>query len=222
PARRHRNCARPGIPHERSGPVKRTLRGLQHSLRGRLLAGTITWILASVLVAGWALSDLFRQHITRQLTAELSVHMNQLVSALTIDSGGSPALSIELSDPRLRQPYSGLYWQVDRVASNGEPAEAMFRSRSLWDQTIQLPAAPVGAARSELLPLPGPGDRSMLALLQTVTPPEGDATNHRAVATSQRCICEPLYDFRNQIAAFLGMLGLRLAAAADVQEVVGL
>lgn len=202
--------------------MKRTLRGLQHSLRGRLLAGTITWILASVLVAGWALSDLFRQHITRQLMAELSVHMNQLVSALTIDSGGSPALSIELSDPRLRQPYSGLYWQVDRVASNGEPAEAVFRSRSLWDQSLKLPAAPVGAARSELLPLPGPGDRSMLALLQTVTPPEGDATYLLAVAADQRSISEPLDDFRYQLAAFLGLLALGLAAAAVVQVVVGL
>ena len=56
--------------------MRQVLRGLRHSLRTRLLVGTLVWVMVSVLVAGWVLSDLFRQHAARQLASELAVHMN--------------------------------------------------------------------------------------------------------------------------------------------------
>ena len=37
------------------------------SLRLRLLAGTLAWMLISVALAGWALRTLFQDHITQQL-----------------------------------------------------------------------------------------------------------------------------------------------------------
>ena len=39
------------------------------SLRWRLLAGTLAWILATVALAGWGLGNLFRQHVAEQLRA---------------------------------------------------------------------------------------------------------------------------------------------------------
>ena len=44
--------------------------GMLGSLRLRLLAGTLAWILVSVALAGWGLASLFRQHITQQLQAD--------------------------------------------------------------------------------------------------------------------------------------------------------
>lgn len=202
--------------------MKRTLRRLRHSLRGRLLAGTLTWILVTVLLAGWALSDLFRQHVVRQLSAELTVHMNQLVAALTVDEHGVPTLAFEPSDPRLRQPYSGLYWQVDQLTGTAPP-ETVFRSRSLWDQTLQTTSSvPVPTPDDGLSGIRGPENRLMLAQQRTVRPPEGTAAYRLTVAADSRAVDDPLEEFRNLMAVFLGVLALGLTVAAVIQVFVGL
>ena len=69
----------------------------------------------SVALAGWGLASLFRQHITQQLRAELTLHLNQLTAAVNIGPDGRPVVAPPLSDPRLEQPLSGLYWQIDRL-----------------------------------------------------------------------------------------------------------
>ena len=112
------------------------------SLRIRLLVGTLFWIVASVVVAGWSLGGLFRQHVAAQFHAELKTHLDQLTAHLTIDEQGRPALSVPLSDPRLERPYSGLYWQIDDLATGAAATPGRLRSRSLWDYVL---AAPVDA-----------------------------------------------------------------------------
>ncbi len=44
-----------------------------HSLRRRLLTGTLAWVLASIALAGWGLRELFVSHITEQLQEQLLV-----------------------------------------------------------------------------------------------------------------------------------------------------
>ena len=108
------------------------------SLRMRLPAGTLIWIALSVALAGWALSKLFRENITQQFQAELTIHMNQLISLLTVDSDGKLLMPVALSDPRLDQPFSGLYWQVDQLAGDTlDKVQGVLRSRSLLDQTLR-------------------------------------------------------------------------------------
>ncbi len=112
------------------------------SLRWRLLAGTLAWIAVTVVLAGWGLASLFRQHITEQLRAELALHMNQLTAAVSVAPDGRPTVASPLSDPRLELPLSGLYWQIDRLDDNGRvTVTGMARSRSLWDQVLALPTA---------------------------------------------------------------------------------
>jgi len=202
--------------------VRRAPGGLLKSLRGRLLAGTMTWILVSVLVAGWALSDLFRQHITRQLAAELAGHMSQLVAALSVDEQGTATLDFDLSDPRLHQPYSGLYWQIDRLEADGGFTEALFHSRSLWDQTLRAPSGLIRVRDDDLTPLSGPGNSTMLGLLRVIRPPEGSATYRLIIAADGSSVEAPLAQFRVPLAVFLGLLALGLAAASVLQVVVGL
>lgn len=125
------------------------------SLRLRLLAGTLAWILVSVGLAGWGLASLFRQHITQQLQAELSLHLNQLTAAVNVDADGRPSVDPPLSDPRLEQPLSGLYWQVDQLAEGGRPAAVgVARSRSLWDQTLKAPGVTGPGPGASALPGP--------------------------------------------------------------------
>ncbi|HQX08469.1 MAG TPA: hypothetical protein PKZ19_16880, partial [Zoogloea sp.] len=93
--------------------------GLHGSLRIRLLAGTLFWIAMSILVAGWGLGSLFRQHVATQFHTELTSHLDQLTAQFTLDEQGRPQLALPLSDPRLSRPYSGCYWQIDLVSDIG-------------------------------------------------------------------------------------------------------
>lgn len=195
---------------------------LRHSLRGRLLLGTLAWVLASVLVAGWVLSDLFRQHTGRQLASELTVHMNQLVAALSVDPQGVASLQFEPTDPRLQQPLSGLYWQVDRLEPGQPPEDAVFHSRSLWDQVLHLPAALSASDYAGLEALAGPGDTRLLGLARVVTPPEGAAAYRLVVAADQTMLDQPMAQFRLMLAISLGLLAIGMTMAAIMQVLVGL
>lgn len=202
--------------------MRGTLHRLRHSLRGRLLLGTVAWVLVSVLVAGWALTDLFRQHLTRQLAAELAVYENQLIASLSVDEYGLATLAFEPSDPRLQLPYSGLYWQIDRLATDTVPEQGIFRSRSLWDQTLTVPANRAQHEEGRLQTLADPRGSPLLALVRTITPPEGAATYRLIVASGEETLSAPLSQFSTMLAIFLGLLALGLGAAAVVQLVVSL
>ena len=103
--------------------------GLQKSLRLRLLAGTLFWIAASIIAAGWGLGNLFQRHVEAQFHAELKTHLDQLTAQLTLDDKGLPTLALPLSDPRLSRPYSGCYWQIDEIKADASAASGLLRSR---------------------------------------------------------------------------------------------
>jgi hypothetical protein len=93
---------------------------LRNSLRIRLLAGTLVWIVISILVAGWGLGQLFHQHVEAQFDVELKNHLDQLTAQLILDEQNQAQVRLLPSDPRLNKPLSGLYWQIDRIAAAGE------------------------------------------------------------------------------------------------------
>ncbi len=193
---------------------------LRGSLRARLLLGTLAWILVSVLGAGWALSDLFQQHLARQLVVSLDGTLDQLAAGLDVDAQGRATLAPEPADPRLARPFSGRYWQVDRVADDGGQDEPVFRSRSLWDQSLAL--ARDAVLRDGLHSLSGPGGAPALARVRLVRPDEGAAHYRLISAADAAVLAAPLARFQRMAGIFLGLLALGLGAAALVQVVVGL
>lgn len=52
------------------------------SLRLRLLAGMLAWMLLTIALVGWGLRTLFQDHITQQLQAQLAVQLDQLSAAV--------------------------------------------------------------------------------------------------------------------------------------------
>ena len=104
------------------------------SLRFRLLAGTLIWVVTTLGVAGWVLQSMFEQHLSRQFDNELSMHMAQLAAHLETDRNANPVLSQTLSDPRLERPYSGLYWQVEHMTKDGGNV-IVLAARSIPDCT---------------------------------------------------------------------------------------
>ena len=46
------------------------------SLRLRLLAGTLAWMLLAIVLVGWGLRALFQDHVTQQLQAQLVMQLD--------------------------------------------------------------------------------------------------------------------------------------------------
>ena len=88
------------------------------------------WAAGALLALGLILTTLFEQSIEDGLDDRLIALMDSLVSVSELDAEGNISLSRIVAEPRLDQPYSGWYWQIDRA---GAP---LLRSRSLWDETL--------------------------------------------------------------------------------------
>ena len=81
------------------------------SLRLRLLAGTLAWVLLSVLLAGWGLRALLREHITQQLQQQLVVQLDALSGSIDSLPGGRVRVEHQ-PDARLRDAE---FWPAAHV-----------------------------------------------------------------------------------------------------------
>ena len=194
---------------------------LCNSLRIRLLAGTLVWIVISILVAGWGLGQLFHQHVEAQFDVELMNHLDQLTAQLILDEQNQAQVRLLPSDPRLNKPLSGLYWQIDQIAVAGElPTKAVLRSRSLWDETLSVPADTPTDGEIHQHRIDGPQGVALRVLERTVTI---DTNSLRLmVAANESLMTEPIEDFKGHLWMALGILGMGLTLAALMQVFVGL
>ncbi len=188
------------------------------SLRLRLLAGMLAWMLLTIALVGWGLRTLFQDHITQQLQAQLVVQLDQLSAAVDWQAPDRISVGPMAGDPRLSQPLSGLYWQIDRLGP--QPQAALARSRSLWDQALPLPEAapaPLGAGDRPLA-LQDRQGHALLAVERSLQLPDDDAPPLRLVVAGDRALlAEPLHRFTQMLLVALGILALCLAAAVAVQ-----
>jgi signal transduction histidine kinase len=198
------------------------------SLRLRLLIGTLLWILATIGVTGWVLQGMFEQHLSRQFHAELATHLNQLAAHLEINATGHPEVTRILSDPRLERPYSGLYWQVDRMPAGNTPGRiGVLRSRSLWDGELQVPGDQLSDGEQHEHRLNGPKGESLRMIEQSLYLTEHSSehpeqTLRLIVAADEKLLAEPVDRFRGLLLMALSLLAAGLILAAVVQVFAGL
>lgn len=176
------------------------------SLRVRLLIGTLFWIFLSLVVAGFGLGRLFHEHVRHQLEMELRTHLDQLTAALEMDE--PLHLRNIPSDPRFFRPLSGLYWQIERRPE-------LLRSRSLWDQKLDL-----NQAHPHLTLIKSALGTPLLALVRKVRVQEQDIT--LAVAIDASALRDPVQRFNRELWQSLLILGIGLVIAAVVQLWLGL
>jgi signal transduction histidine kinase len=194
---------------------------LRGSLRVRLLATTLVWIVVSIVVAGWGLGSLFRSHVERQFNAELVTHLDQLTAHVALDEQGRPILSVPQSDPRFNRPFGGLYWQIDRSGDSASAAvDGALRSRSLWDQVLRVPADLLMDGEVHQHRIAGPEDSLLGAVERHVRIDE--VSLRLIVAADARLMMEPVSRFNGALWLGLGILGLGLVLAALLQVLVGL
>lgn len=193
----------------------------RQSLQARVLAATLGGMLLALTLTGWTLHHLFRQHVEQQFVADLSIQLHQVLARLDDTPSGTPAVNPALlSDPRWTQPYGGLYWQLQRP-----DGAVVQRSRSLWDQTLDLPrdTVPNGEVHRHLLR--GPDGQPVLALEQSISRTDTDADGQRwtlAVAASTVRQDEAVEAFSGVLVTALSLLALLLGAAVLAQLWFGL
>ena len=192
------------------------------SLRFRLLAGTLIWVVTTLGVAGWVLQSMFEQHLSRQFDNELSMHMAQLAAHLETDRNANPVLSQALSDPRLERPYSGLYWQVEHMTKDGGNV-IVLRSRSLWDAKLQVPGDRLADGDRHTHRVSGPNGEDLRMQEQVMRPAEAPEQVWRLiVAADEKLLTEPLARFQQLLVLALSLLATGLLGAAIFQVIAGL
>ncbi len=193
------------------------------SLHGRLLAATFVAVAVALLLAGWALSGLFRQHVERQFVAALTQQLDQVAASVDVDADGRPQVdAARLNDPRFSQPYAGLYWQVEEAGA-GQPDGVVRRSRSLWDARLAAPADAPADGAVHVHRVAGPGGAQLLLVERSLRLDGAAHAPWRLQVAADRGESEAaVRAFDGALAASLALLFALLAAAAALQVRVGL
>lgn len=194
------------------------------SLRFRLLAATLAALALALLLAGLFLGGLFREHVLRQFQTTLTQQLDQLTARLEFDAAGQPLIDpLALSDPRWQKPYSGLYWQIDRVSADDQARSGVLRSRSLWDTSLALAVDPQPDGTVHVHEGSGPQGARLLILERTVrTAEQPDAPWRLIVAGDLRDTTSAIERFNGMLVLSLAVLGGLLVLAALAQVAVGL
>lgn len=205
-------------------PLGRPATPLRHSLRMRLLAATVVALALALVLAGIFLSGLFRTHVLHQFQTTLTQQLDQLTARLEFDPAGQPLIDPQtLSDPRWQKPYSGLYWQIDRLGADGQTRSGVLRSRSLWDTGLALDADALVDGDLHVHQGTGPQGASLLMLERTVRTAEHPGTRWRLmVAGDLQETSQAVDRFTGVLVASLAGLGVLLVLAALAQVAVGL
>lgn len=183
------------------------------SLRLRLLLGGAVAIAIALTIAWIAMGFLFTRHIERQTELELQRIGLEVVAGVS-SASGKLVMDPTPRDARLSRPGSGLYWQVG-------VQNQLVRSRSLWDQTLP-PDTGITGNDWHFSKMIGPFEPRVYVLsryvrAETTLPP---------VLVQVAVDARPLYlarmAFGRELALFLFVLWLVLAAAAWLQVSLGL
>lgn len=199
-------------------------RSFAGSLAGRLALGAAAWVALALLIAGFALSELYRQSTLRALDRELAVVLDGLTAGVQIGPAGAPIVPTPPNDARFSTALSGRYWQIAKLdADNVKPA----RSASLWDERLSWPGdlaelrrQPGQAIMRDVAE--GPYDRPARLAAQIIAVNAGADRLLILAAFDRREAESDITRFRTALFAGLGAIGAGLILAAFLQVTIGL
>ena len=187
-----------------------------NSLSFRLAAGAALWITAALVVAGVVLAGLFRDHVEAAFERQLLLQLDRLAAVSEVGPRGAIKLKHLLVDPRFERPYSGWYWQVAGAAG------PLLRSRSLWDQALEIDSTPTLAAEPQRYTGVGPEGQALWGLHRKLTLPGSGRIYEISVAADVAELHTAIESFNSTLAVSLAALGLGLLVAVIVQVRYGL
>ncbi|MEW6324767.1 MAG: HAMP domain-containing sensor histidine kinase [Nitrospirota bacterium] len=126
------------------------------SIQSRLGTGLLVSLLLFFGLQWLAVVGSIRRLAEDSVASRLERDGEGLLAALTITDPSAPSLAPGPSASMYQQPFSGHYYQI-------AVGDVRLRSRSLWDQTLTLPA--VGIGESKRLTLAGPARQPLLVVV---------------------------------------------------------
>lgn len=188
------------------------------SLRLRLTAAWLMFILLTLQVAAIGLLLLFERSISRRTVSELSINLRQLASGLEVGDGGAIRLSDAPTDPHFVVAYSGHYWQISQ---GGVP---VLRSPSLWDQNLTVDVHPPPSLEPTTVRLAGPDDQNLFGIVRTVIAGRGDKQVELEIiaAVDHAEILADTHKFASELWIGLSGLAFLLLLAAWAHVSIGL
>lgn len=181
------------------------------SLRFRLIAVWVLFLIVTLQIASVGLQALFERSLIRRTLSELTLDLRLLAEAIDTDDRGEVKLLTAPTDPLFSVVNSGRYWQVLRA---GQP---VLRSPSLWKFALALPETPSPGTEPVPIRLAGPDDQSLFGITRQVAIDAG--VDRRAltivVAADYQEIENAKHRFADDVRIGLtGLAGLLLLAAS--------
>jgi signal transduction histidine kinase len=189
------------------------------SLSRRMIGVAALWIVALLLIGGFALDRVLTRSIVDSFDNQLVFVLNSMIASSEIGPDGEVRFNRPPADQRFVEPYSGLYFQI-----SGTGAET-FASRSLWDRRLR-----VADSHSDLKPhLYDSGEFSSRDHAEPLRIAERDAVLPSSavrwrfqVAQSRETIDEQIRHLRSTLVWSFSALGVGLLVLAALQTFYGL
>lgn len=184
------------------------------SLRLRFLVVGAAALAATLTVAALGLALLFERHVERRAVAELSARLDAIAAGL--DTGSQEIrLRQTPTDPRYGQPLSGAYWQITTPSR-------VLRSRSLWDQTLELPPRRPGDPNLREARVTGPRGERLLAVERALRVGPSGTPVAAAVAMDRAELTAARRAFLRDLLPYLAVIAAVLLAAGWALVTIGL
>jgi two-component system, OmpR family, sensor histidine kinase PhoQ len=172
------------------------------SIRGRLMAGAATVLIAFVASAGWAVQRAHEDSLRTAGFAQLQGTVYLLLAGAELDAQGALVLPPSFPEPRLSLPGSGLYASIVNVARR----ETWVSASSVGIQPPFLREVAIGQWRSQTL---AAGGRDYLVVGYSV-----NWTENAQTAPLVLSVAEDKAEFDREVAAFQRTLWAWLGGAA--------
>jgi signal transduction histidine kinase len=117
---------------DRSAAKARQRRRQTGSLTGRMIGIAAVWIVALLLIGGFALDRVLSRSIVDSFDNQLTFVLNSIIASSEIGPDGEVRFNRPPADQRFVEAYSGLYFQISGAGAD------TFASRSLWDRRLRV------------------------------------------------------------------------------------
>ena len=135
----------------------RPVRVRRIGLAQRLMLLGMLAVLLITGVGGLLMREQLHAAILRSMSGSLDERADRIVAGLMVDANGRVSFDNRLVSDEFRFIFSGWYWQLDAEGT-------VYRSRSLWDSSLDVTMARPVAGSVELLTLRGPRDELLYGL----------------------------------------------------------
>jgi signal transduction histidine kinase len=206
-------------------PLRRT-----GSLNRRMIVIAAVWIVALLLIGGFALDRVLSRSIVASFDDQLTFVLNSMIASSEIDPIGGVRFNRQPADQRFVEPYSGRYFQITDLPGNSCRLQAesslCYPSRSLWDRRLRVNAnhgPDLRPHRYDSDEFSTPGHPEPLRIAERdVQLPRSKTWWRFQVAYSREPIDEQIRQLRSTLFLSFSALGVGLLVLAALQTFYGL